>query len=298
MNSHGQLKSQDLSNLLMLNSILIAFKSLLRPSELTSHDGSIKDVESNLALALSESVPDVDKVLMNLEAKDFTVEPYTLQSLQQLIQWVADLALYILSRLPETRGKSVGYDISRDLVALSCLRELLVMIRIWGLLKPQCLPIFSRSSENQDVLAALFRFLTKLALNPNEPDDLLLDDCCALTQVLAPQVQFVAARHGLTNPPLSSLIPVNVDYGEDCESLKYYPDIHLLDGSTNSTIIDSVRYLQLGTRPKMLRKCTRCGVFTNMNSVATNKIMKSWEQRWAGCRCNGFWQTITAEQLY
>lgn len=231
------------------------------------------------------------------EAKDFTVEPYTLQSLQQLIQWVADLALYILSRLPEMRGKPAGYDISRDLVALSCLRELLVMIRIWGLLKPQCLPIFSRSSENQDVLAALFRLLTKLALNPNEPDELLLDECCALTQVLAPQVQFVASRHGLTNPPLSCLMPVIVDYGEDCESLKYHPDIHLLDGSTNSTIIDSVRYLQLGTRPKVIRRCTRCGVFTSLNSVATNKIMKSWEQRWAGCRCNGFWQ-IQGEQTY
>lgn len=61
-----QIVLADLSNLLMLNSILIAFKSLLRPSELTSHDGSMKDVESHLALALSESVPDVDKVLMNL----------------------------------------------------------------------------------------------------------------------------------------------------------------------------------------------------------------------------------------
>lgn len=68
-------------------------------------------------MVLAESVPDVDKVLLNLEAKDFTVEPSTLQSLQQLIQWVADLALNILARLPENRcfiggQKSVGVNMS------------------------------------------------------------------------------------------------------------------------------------------------------------------------------------------
>lgn len=294
MASSGQLKSQDLQNLLMLHSILTAFKSLLRPSELTSHDGLMKDVESKLALALSESVPDIDKVLLNLDPKDFTVETYTLQSLQQLIQWVADLALYILSRLPEQRTKQSGYDISRDLVALSCLRELLVMIRIWGLLKPQCLPQFSRSPENQDVLATLFRLLTKLALNPNEPDEILLDECCTLTQALAPQVQFNAMRHGLTNPPINTLpLPLLIEYGDDYDPLKYIPDIHLLDGGTSYSIIDSVRYIQLGAKPKSLRKCTRCGAYTAASNVATNKIMKAWGQRWLGCRCNGFWQLIT-----
>lgn len=56
-------------------------------------------------MVLSESVPaDIDKVLLGLEAKEFTVESSTLQSLQQLIQWVADLALNILAKLPDNRG--------------------------------------------------------------------------------------------------------------------------------------------------------------------------------------------------
>lgn len=155
-------------------------------------------------MVLSESVPDIDKVLLGLEGKDFTVEKSTLQSLQQLIQWVADLALNILAKLPDNRclvgvSRNTGvrifflytkvlvylkmticfffflqYEISKDIVALNSIRELLVMMRIWGLLKPQCLPIFSRSVENLDILAMLFRLLTRLALNPNEPDELLL----------------------------------------------------------------------------------------------------------------------------
>lgn len=44
----GQSKAHDLSSLLMLHSILIAFKSLLRPSDLTSHDkGPAENLASN-----------------------------------------------------------------------------------------------------------------------------------------------------------------------------------------------------------------------------------------------------------
>jgi len=56
-----------------------------------------------IVAVVTDSLTDVDKVLIHLEAKDYTVEHMTLQSLQQLIQWVADLAVNILARLPEQR---------------------------------------------------------------------------------------------------------------------------------------------------------------------------------------------------
>lgn len=56
-------------------------------------------------VVLSETVLiDIDRLLVLLEAKQFSVEPSTLQSLQQLMQWVADLALNILGKLPDGRG--------------------------------------------------------------------------------------------------------------------------------------------------------------------------------------------------
>ena len=42
----------------------------------------------------------MDKVLLLLEHKEFTVEPQILQSLQHLTQWVADCAIYLLASLP------------------------------------------------------------------------------------------------------------------------------------------------------------------------------------------------------
>lgn len=68
------------------------------------------------------------------------------------------------------------YDISKDIVALNSIRELLVVMRMWGLVRSQCLPVFSRSAENLDVLATLYKLLTRLTLNPSEPDEVLLGE--------------------------------------------------------------------------------------------------------------------------
>lgn len=100
MLGNGQNKAADLSSLLMVHSVATAFKSLLRPSDLISHD---KGPAESLGAVINDAITDVDKILLHLDPKEFTVEPSTLQSLQQLIQWVADLALNLLARLPEQR---------------------------------------------------------------------------------------------------------------------------------------------------------------------------------------------------
>lgn len=111
---------------------------------------------------------------MHLEAKEFTVEPSTLQSLQQLIQWIADLALNLLVRLPESRPSGKSNDLLHDIRALNTLREMLVLIRIWGLLRPACLPVFNKSDPGLDVLAVVFRYLSRLVQSVNEPDESLI----------------------------------------------------------------------------------------------------------------------------
>ncbi|KAG5318992.1 MED16 polymerase, partial [Pseudoatta argentina] len=170
----GQNKAADLSSLLMIHSVATAFKSLLRPSDLISYD---KGPAESLAAVITDVITDVDKVLLHLDPKEFTVEPSTLQSLQQLIQWVADLALNLLARLPEQRMqvKTGGYELLKDHKALNTVRELLVIIRIWGLLRPSCLPVFLRSADNLDVLALLFCLLSKL-VQPNGDTQQQVDD--------------------------------------------------------------------------------------------------------------------------
>ncbi|KDR19237.1 Mediator of RNA polymerase II transcription subunit 16 [Zootermopsis nevadensis] len=289
---NGQSKAADLTSLLMLHSVATAFKSLLRPSDLSSHD---KGPAESLATVMMDSLTDVDKVLFHLEAKEFTVEPSTLQSLQQLIQWVADLALNLLARLPEQRqpGKSSGYELLRDYKALNTLRELLVIIRIWGLLRQSCLPVFVRSAENLDVLALLFRLISRL-IQTLEADENLLDECCLLpSQVMIPQLNPPTKIVAVASPALFyQSLPIQLEFGVEPECLHFVPELSPVEGSMQTEqTVDSIRHIYLGKQPLVVKQCCRCGCKAQVQSMTRTAAIRAWDQRWArACRCGGHWR--------
>ncbi|KAH8400804.1 hypothetical protein KR009_001077 [Drosophila setifemur] len=292
-----RVQQQEFDNLIILHAISTTFKSLLRPSDLGCQD---KGPADNLAMKLAESIPDVDTVMLNLDAKDFTVEPVMLQSLQQLIQWVTDLALNMLHRLPEEvmksklSGKRPSYDISRDIVAIGSLRELLVMIRIWGLLNTQCLPVYTKTMDNIDVLVILFRLLTRLAQNPAEPDELLLDECSLLSkQLLIPQPTKFSPTTLLSAQGFAAVKSGQLQFTSLVEPL-CLQDMETEDVVFARSVKDGVSNLQLGARPSTIRRCARCGfVFVNNASkVAKTSALKAWFSKWLHCHCGGFWKQI------
>lgn len=143
--------------------------------------------------------------MINLKTEEFVLEMTTLQSLQQLIQWVGDFVLYLLASLPN-QGSPVrpGHSFLRDGASLGMFRELMVVIRIWGLLKPSCLPVYTATSDTQDSMSLLFRLLTKLWLccreenHITEPDDALIDECCLLpSQLLIPNIDWLPINDGI-----------------------------------------------------------------------------------------------------
>ncbi|XP_066588799.1 mediator of RNA polymerase II transcription subunit 16 [Prorops nasuta] len=294
----GQNKAADLSSLLMIHSVANAFKSLLRPSDLISHD---KGPAESLAAVINDAYTDVDKVLLHLDPKEFTVEPSTLQSLQQLIQWVADLALNLLARLPEQRLqiKSSGYELLKDYRALNTVRELLVIIRIWGLLRPSCLPVFFRSADNLDVLALLFRLLSKL-VQPNgetqqqQIDDGLIDECCLLpNQIMIPQLHQGNSITAIATPIFFyQSFPLQLEYGIEPEQLLFVPELNPVEGCMHSgQVVDTIRHLYLGKHPFYVKQCTRCGGKAQVQNMTRTAAIRAWDQRWTrACRCGGIWR--------
>ncbi|XP_074042596.1 mediator complex subunit 16 [Leptinotarsa decemlineata] len=283
----GQSKANDLTQYLMLHSISTAFKSLLRPSEMNSHEKSPAD---SLASVIAEGQSDVDKALtlMHLEAKEFTVETTTLQSLQQLIQWVADLALNLLIKLPDGRPTSPKpYELIRDVKALNMLREMLVLIRIWGLLRPACLPVFIKSDTNLDVLALVFRLLSRLVQNVNEPDEALIDECCLLTsQVQIQLLQPSNNRVVLGSPHLAQqILPLQLEFNNEPECLT--SNVETPPGQT----VDSIRHLYLGRTPRVVKQCVRCCSSAGIVQATRTAAIRAWDQRWLrSCQCGGLWR--------
>ncbi|KAM8713602.1 hypothetical protein ACLKA7_013854 [Drosophila subpalustris] len=288
-------QQQEFDNLIILHAISSTFKSLLRPSDLGCQD---KGPADSLAMKLAESVPDVDTVMLNLDPKDFTVEPMMLQSLQQLIQWVTDLAVNMLNRLPDEvmksklSGKRPSYDISRDIVAIGSLRELLVMIRIWGLLNPQCLPVYTKTMDNIDVLVILFRLLTRLAQNTSEPDELLLDECSLLSkQLLIPQLSKYNPTTLLSSQGYAAVKSGQLTFTSQVEPAGLQ-DIEMEQVVFSNCVKDGVSNLQLGANPSTIRRCARCGFVNSANKVAKTSALKAWCNKWLHCHCGGFWKQI------
>uniref|UniRef100_A0A1B6EV13 Mediator of RNA polymerase II transcription subunit 16 n=1 Tax=Cuerna arida TaxID=1464854 RepID=A0A1B6EV13_9HEMI len=289
LNPSGQARAADLTALLMLHSVSTAFKTLLRPSDLSSHDKSPAD---SLQAVMNEAVTDIDQVLLHLEAKEFTVEPSTLQSLHQLIQWVADLALNLLARLPEQR-KTIGYELVRDSKAVNSIRELLIIIRFWGLLRNSCLPVFISSAENVDVLGLLFKLLSRLVQNP-EPDDGLIDDCILLpNQVMIPPLNTATPITAITSPALYYLsLPIKLEFGVEPDCLLFVPDLSPVEGAiATDQIVDTIRHIYLGHQPLVVKQCCRCGGKAQVQGCPRTAAIRAWDLRWArACRCGGHWR--------
>uniref|UniRef100_A0A8V1AC00 Mediator of RNA polymerase II transcription subunit 16 n=1 Tax=Gallus gallus TaxID=9031 RepID=A0A8V1AC00_CHICK len=286
---------------LFLIAISCTLKSLLRPHFLNTPDKSPGDRLTEVCSKITDI--DIDKVMINLKTEEFVLEMNTLQSLQQLIQWVGDFVLYLLASLPN-QGSPVrpGHSFLRDGASLGMFRELMVVIRIWGLLKPSCLPVYTATSDTQDSMSLLFRLLTKLWLccreesHITEPDDTLIDECCLLpSQLLIPNIDWLPINDGIISK-LQNKQLVRLQFGKAPGLIG-----HTVSSQFDAFVrapgqpkIDHLRRLHLGAYPtEECKSCTRCGCVTMLKSPNKVTAVKQWEQRWVkNCLCGGLWRRM------
>uniref|UniRef100_A0A8B9SUT1 Mediator of RNA polymerase II transcription subunit 16 n=1 Tax=Anas platyrhynchos TaxID=8839 RepID=A0A8B9SUT1_ANAPL len=286
---------------LFLIAISCTLKSLLRPHFLNTPDKSPGDRLTEICSKITDI--DIDKVMINLKTEEFVLEMTTLQSLQQLIQWVGDFVLYLLASLPN-QGSPVrpGHSFLRDGASLGMFRELMVVIRIWGLLKPSCLPVYTATSDTQDSMSLLFRLLTKLWLccreenHITEPDDTLIDECCLLpSQLLIPNIDWLPINDGIISK-LQNKQLVRLQFGKAPGLVGHTLPFFFLSRAPGQPKIDHLRRLHLGAYPtEECKSCTRCGCVTMLKSPNKVTAVKQWEQRWIkNCLCGGLWRRISS----
>lgn len=286
---------------LFLVAVSSTLKSLLRPHFLNTPDKSPGDRLTEVCTKITDA--DIDKVMINLKTEEFVLDMNTLQALQQLLQWVGDFVLYLLASLPN-QGSPLrpGHSFLRDGTSLGMLRELMVVIRIWGLLKPSCLPVYTATSDTQDSMSLLFRLLTKLWIccrdegPTSEPDEALVDECCLLpSQLLIPSLDWLPVSDGLVSR-LQPKQPLRLHFGK-APTLPTSASTLQLDGlirAPGQPKIDHLRRLHLGAYPtEECKTCTRCGCVTMLRSPNKTTAVKQWEQRWIkNCVCGGLWRRV------
>lgn len=301
--SVGQVKSGDAFATLMLQAVSAFLKSLLRVGDNQEREGPAENL-TTLISTRGKGFLNVNTVLLELETRDFFVEPGFLPSLQYLNQWIADLTLYLLSSLPYQIHKNYrfpGGSLIHDLKSINSLRELLVIIRIWGLINELCLPIFTRLNSDVDVIAHIFKLLTIRGNTiGTEPDEALLNECYQLpNQVLVNQPMLTWRGRGIASPILySSPLPLNLQYLSRIPHHETRIKTHVIEGAVAYNLnrgVDAIRHMPLGTLvndDSKLRHCTRCKSVSLLPSSLPPRSpsIRAWDFRFATrCPCSGYW---------
>ena len=99
-------KSGDYYSMKMLNAIAETIKRLIRAREYQENEGPAEKLSSMIQTKPLnnndiQQFINIDKILVKLDSKDFCVEAAIQQSFQHLLQWVCDLALYLLASIPQ-----------------------------------------------------------------------------------------------------------------------------------------------------------------------------------------------------
>ena len=187
-----------------------------------------------------------------------------------------------------------GYTILRDVSSLATLRELMVVIRIWGLINSRCLPHFTTTTTNLDAMNEMFKILTRVWQVAKENkgmdfDEALIDKCCLLrSQIYPPNNEQGLFGSVSGYSILSQNHPVKLTFQE--------PPVgggELAGGEVGlAHRMDMVHQVTLGTNPAQPTKtCSRCGNLCLIESVCKYPVLQAWEGKWLKeCPCGGLWK--------
>lgn len=284
---------------LLFEAISLVFRTLNRPHQQVMSEEKDPAVKLQTTSCTSPE-SDINKLVHNVDT-----DPQTLQSLQQLIQWIADVSLYLLASVPLYRQPSVpGVSLLFDRAWLSILREMLVLIRVWGLLKSACSPLFV-VYDGTDVISYVFQIITLLwkacgddINNKKEISPEIVAKCRELPMhVMIPPLKMIPHPSGIIGHKRQTGVPFKLVFGEPMKDtelvMKRDKQLELVATTESTGKIDMLRWISLGKKPtQSLKECTRCGI-TAMYHPPPRAPIRVWEQRFIKyCICGGNWKKV------
>ncbi|XP_047737390.1 mediator of RNA polymerase II transcription subunit 16 [Hyalella azteca] len=234
----------------------------------------------------------VDQFMMSVNQNlDCQVEPRIGKYLQPLVQYTAEVTLYLLCSIAQT-GKG---ELVRDVKTLQYLREVLFRARVLHRHSKLVAPHIIRKTDSVDVWAQLYRLLTRLmSLMPAEPDASFIDEVVLLeTQVLGRSLSLSLPARGylttvtsaaLSGPATVLHSPVHYQHGEKDEAppLSNYQ----LEGGLPPANPRDPLFLHFIPKDAPKLHCSRCWSVRSAEHDPDNP----WEQLWSSCcLCSGHW---------
>ncbi|XP_078363146.1 mediator of RNA polymerase II transcription subunit 16-like isoform X2 [Oculina patagonica] len=289
----------------LLVAIAAFFRSLLKSSHTAAEQ--LNKISTTLDV-------EVDKVLQVLDTKELTLESTTSLSMFPLIQWLTDLAMFVVVVFTSHYNKesAPGVSLIRDTSTLGTLREMLVLIRLWGQTTPSVLPSITPSADKNEALALLFKIFTKIWLlsrqaNADETDVHVEDRLAAEAAPLSPNPMFLQnmqipnLSRGVSGKAVSGTIkPGLYQFGIPPAWRTAHQIFHPFASAifpvpaNGSHTMDVVRRIYFDKSPETkLKQCTRCNCVSLVDGISDHAASKAWEQRWVrACVCGGSWRKL------
>lgn len=289
----------------LLVAIATFFRSVLKSSHSAAEQ--LNKISTNLDV-------EVDKVLQVLDTKELTLESTTSLSMFPLIQWLSDLAMFVVVAFTSHHNKdsAPGVSLIRDTNTLGTLREMLVLIRLWGQTTPTVLPSITPSADKNESLALLFKIFTKIWLlsrqgSTDDPDMHVEDRLAAEAAPLSPNPMFLQSMQipnlsrGVSGRAVSGSIRAGMyQFGTPPVWRTSHQIFHPLASAIfpipadGSQALDVVRRIYLDKSPETrLKQCTRCNCVSLVDGISDHAAAKAWEQRWVrACVCGGSWRRL------
>lgn len=267
----------------------------------------------------------IDKLANALEQRsiEFAVEPSLLQFHHNLIQWTTNLACHLMASIPEFKHsrKGPGMTLVNTRRVLNMLREMLLLIRLWGRANPSAKPIYTKTVESYDVIERLFFLITKY--KENQQDESIHEECILLpSRVMIPPVNTVIPARGLSLATVAlGISKMDYEFGEEPENESLsllmnnekggyassgfgshpggYSDWMGMEGVTQSDYmpIDCIRQMFIGGSHSAVKRCTRCHGTTYHSSGKGKSNNSTWESRWSRrCPCGGPWKVSVCDE--
>ena len=307
---HGTIESYDA---ILLKSIYYFLQSATSMSSSEKESHIMAKIRTVCSRKFDMELP---KVVQLIEVKDVSFSLSLVSSTQYMTQWIANYAIRVckLMLLSDSQANSKQIISTLSIAGLKTLRDLLVLLYVWGQALPGWQPHFLEFGSPLDIMSQIFKVVSKLCVKFMQGD---YGKDSIISEEIPMRSNPVMYQNLPLYDPRSGII-------SQCQYLINDADVYTFDAE-EETIASAARYKHCGPmmqqtemycikpgeffydginlittsllKGETLKQCTQCCCLTLSGVNPSRNLLTSWREQWLeSCFCGGLWRGLSREK--
>ena len=253
---------------------------------------------------------DIPKVIQSFDIKDLSANVSLLLTNQFLIQWVTDYCIHLVIMVInlDPKGVSDHAPIAINPSLLNTVREIILLLYMWGQAVPASQPHFATMGSPLDMLAQLFKVITKLYVKASQGE--IGRDSISLEEV--PFLSVQVHRRTLHHDPSGGVLNQNHSFNKGFDIYEFLDDLDIVERSKDACqphplipdvshsngigefMYDGIYFMTFNIfKEESVKQCCHCRCLTLHKESSSRSLPQDWKQRWnRSCFCGGLWKLL------